>query len=73
MNTAVITVKIDPKLKKDAQKMADEFGVSLSALIHALLKNVVRTKTLILSADPKIFSMQMKAIINEANLLEIKS
>lgn len=50
MNTAVINVKVHPSLKKEAMKIASDFGLSLSALINALLKQVVRTKTVTFSA-----------------------
>ena len=33
MKTAVITLKIEPKIKKEAQKAAEEFGMSLSSLV----------------------------------------
>ena len=45
MKTAVLNIKIDPKVKKDAQKIADELGFSLSAIINASLRNLARTKT----------------------------
>lgn len=44
MNTAVINIKTEPKTKKEAQKIAQKIGVSLSSLINAYLKHVVRTK-----------------------------
>lgn len=46
MNTALITLKTDPILKKKAMKLADELGFSLSSLINAYLKNFVRTKAI---------------------------
>ena len=45
MNTAVINVKTEPQLKAKAQKVAEELGLSLSALIKAYLKQLVRTKS----------------------------
>ncbi|MBI5411803.1 type II toxin-antitoxin system RelB/DinJ family antitoxin [Candidatus Peregrinibacteria bacterium] len=41
MNT--LTLKIESDLKKKAQKIADNIGLSLSALIKILLKNTIRT------------------------------
>lgn len=49
MNTAIITVKTTPETKKRAQKVSEELGISLSSLVNALLKQVVRTKTITLS------------------------
>lgn len=44
MNTAVIITKTEPEVKKQAQEMAKEFGISLSSLVNAYLKQIVRTK-----------------------------
>jgi addiction module RelB/DinJ family antitoxin len=49
MNTAIINIKTTPETKKEAQKVADELGLSLSTLINALLKQVVRTQSITLS------------------------
>ena len=45
MYTSVVNVKIDQKTKKQAQKVAEDLGFSLSALIKAYLKQLVRTKS----------------------------
>lgn len=45
MNTAVINVKVSPELKIQAQGLAEEFGLSLSSLINACLKQIVRTRS----------------------------
>lgn len=37
-----LTLKIENDLKKSAQKMAADFGISLSALIKMLLKDTIR-------------------------------
>lgn len=44
MNTAVINVKVDPKLKKQAQAVAGDLGFTLSSLINAYLRQVVRDR-----------------------------
>ncbi len=41
----MLSIKIDPKVKHGAQKVADELGFSLSAIINASLKNLMREKT----------------------------
>lgn len=46
MKTAMLNVKIDPIIKREAQKVADELGFSLSAIVNASLKNLARTKTI---------------------------
>lgn len=50
MLTAVVNVKTNPQIKKQAQKIASELGFSLSALINGYLNQLVRTKTIHFSA-----------------------
>ncbi|MDP3902097.1 MAG: type II toxin-antitoxin system RelB/DinJ family antitoxin [bacterium] len=45
MKTAILNIKIDPKVKREAQKVANELGFSLSAIVNASLKNLARNKT----------------------------
>lgn len=45
MNDAIITLKTNSILKSKAMKVADELGFSLSSLINAYLKNLVRNKS----------------------------
>lgn len=44
MSTAVINIKTEENVKKQAQNIASELGLSLSALINAYLKQLVRTR-----------------------------
>lgn len=44
MNTAVIITKTDPEVKNKAQKIAKAIGVSLSSIINAYLKQLIRTR-----------------------------
>ena len=44
MNTAVINIKVDPKVKTQAQAIAEKLGFSLSSLINAYLREVIRKK-----------------------------
>lgn len=50
MNTAVINVKVNPLIKMKAREVAEELGFSLSALIKAYLRDLVRTKAVRFSA-----------------------
>jgi addiction module RelB/DinJ family antitoxin len=52
-NTAVIQIRTDPKLKEQAQAVADELGFSLSSLIKAFLKNVTKTKSVTFTTDER--------------------
>jgi len=45
MNTALLTVRTDIKLKKKASQLADNLGFSLSSLVNAYLRHFVKTKT----------------------------
>jgi addiction module RelB/DinJ family antitoxin len=51
MNTAVINVKTEPEIKYEAQIVAKKFGVSLSSLVNAYLKQLVRTKKIEFTLD----------------------
>lgn len=51
MNTAVINIKTNPEVKAQAKEVADELGFSLSSLINAFLKQLVKTKTVVFSAS----------------------
>lgn len=45
MNTAIINFTTDPKLKKEAQKVAKKLGIPLSLALNNYLKEFVATKT----------------------------
>lgn len=53
MNTAVINIKVDPKVKIKAQSIASELGFSLSSLINGYLKTLIKTRTIYFSLDQK--------------------
>lgn len=44
MNDTVLSVKTNSEVKKKAQIIADDLGFSLSSLINAYLKQLVRTQ-----------------------------
>jgi len=44
MNTAVINIKVNPLVKKSAQLVVEELGLSLSGVINGFLKQLVRTR-----------------------------
>ena len=46
MNTTSLHIKIESSIKKQAQRTADELGLTLSATVKALLKQFIRTKQL---------------------------
>jgi addiction module RelB/DinJ family antitoxin len=46
VNTTSILIKTDQKLKEEAQKTAEEMGISLTSVINRYLKHFVQTKTI---------------------------
>jgi len=46
MKTAVINIRTKPDVKKMAQEVAEELGLSLGTIINAFLKQFIRTKTI---------------------------
>ncbi len=50
MKTAIINIKTDVQVKKDAQKLAEELGFSLSSIVTASLKQFIRTREVQFSA-----------------------
>lgn len=62
MNTAVINVKLNPSLKIQAQNIAEELGLSLSSLVNACLKQVVRARTVTLSAAEEPTDYMIKTL-----------
>ncbi len=50
--TTVIHIKADKEVKENAQEIARNMGLSLSAVINASLRNFIRTRELIFSDVP---------------------
>ncbi len=50
----VINVKADKEIKVKAKKIAQDLGLSLSAVINAYLKQFVRNKSVYFSAKPNM-------------------
>lgn len=65
MYTAVINIKTEEETKKKAQAVAQEIGVSLSALINAYLKHMIRTRKVEFTLDeepsPYLIKIMKKA------------
>lgn len=53
MSTVVVNVKTEQEVKQKAQQVAKELGVSLSALINAYLKQLIRIKKVEFTLDEK--------------------
>jgi len=44
MNSVIINIKTEPKIKTAAQKIAADLGLSLSGVINAYLRQLIRDK-----------------------------
>ena len=66
MNTTVINIKTDRKIKQQAQKVAENLGLSLSGVINAYLRQFVRTKTVFVSTEYREPSDMLKKAFKEA-------
>ena len=62
MNQAVINIKIDQKIKIQAQKVAADLGLSLSSLLNAYLRQVVRTREVSFRLEEKPSARLIKSI-----------
>ena len=54
MNTAILTIKTNPVLKDQVSEIARELGFSVSSLVNAYLRHLVRTKTINFSLNDEI-------------------
>lgn len=52
MSKVVINFKVDAEVKEQAKVLAKELGVPLSVIINAQLKELLRNRTLSISAQP---------------------
>jgi addiction module RelB/DinJ family antitoxin len=50
----VTTIKLDKKLKTEANSLADKLGLNLSIVINSLLKTFVNNQTLTFSIEPEL-------------------
>lgn len=60
MNVTSIHVKIESDIKDQAQKTAEELGLSLSAVMKALLKQFIRTQRLSVGVgeEPSVYMIE---------------
>ena len=66
LNTTVINIKTDSKVKKEAQKVAADLGLSLSGVINGFLKQFIRTKTVIFTLDESLPSKYLLDSVKSA-------
>lgn len=51
MNSTVINIKTEEGIKKEAQKIASDLGLSLSGVINGFLKQLVRDRTIMFTLN----------------------
>ena len=54
LDKTIINLKVSKSLKSEAQELADELGVPLTTVITANLKEFVRSRSLTVSAFPRL-------------------
>ena len=64
---SVISVKIDPKVKQQAQVVAKQLGISLSGIINAYLRQLIQTKEIHFSCGEELPNKKTEIILNEIN------
>ena len=62
MNTAIVNVKVNPIVKREAQKVAEKMGLSLSALVNGFLKHLIKTKTVTFSTSEEPTPYLLRAL-----------
>ena len=65
LDKTIINIKVSKALKQDAQDLADEIGVPLTTVITASLKEFVRSRSLTVSAFPRL-KPEIERELNEA-------
>ncbi len=54
MTKVVINFKVDKETKEEAQRLAKELGIPLSALVNSQLRQLIKTRSFELNATPKM-------------------
>ena len=61
----VINIKADEAVKKKAQKIASDLGLSLSAVVNAYLRQLIRNKSVYFSSLPQM-TLELEVLIGQA-------
>ena len=67
MNVTTLHIKTDTKTKIEAKRVAEEFGLTLTSLVNALLKQITRTRKLYLSIEKEEPTEYFKQLMREAD------
>ena len=63
-NTAIINIRTDVRIKNKAQAVTEKLGLSLSAVINAYLRQLIRTKSISFSLNEEPTDYLLKTLIN---------
>lgn len=66
MHTTVINIKTDAKVKKEAQKVVADLGLSLSGAINGFLKQLIRNKAVLFTLNEGVPSDYLLSSIKES-------
>lgn len=66
MNTTAIYIKTDAEVKEKAQLVARNLGLSLSAILNAYLKQLIKTKTVTFTTNDEELNDYTLAVMKQA-------
>lgn len=66
MNSTIINIKTDPKIKKEAKKITAEMGLTLSSAINGFLRQLIRSKTVLFTLNENAPSNYLLSSIKES-------
>lgn len=74
MNTkTILNIKLDKKIKADAQRVSKELGLPLGTAINAFLKQFIREREIVLSSNEFMPSEYLQGVILEAEKEYLRS
>lgn len=65
MSQIAVTIKIDKDLKDEAQKLAKNLGLSLSAIVENKLRQAVRERRIVFEEEPLVPNAKTAKILEE--------
>lgn len=71
MNTAVINLRVEPRVKREAQKLARQMGLSLSNVLDGLLRQFIQEKSITYQAPEILNEKSRKAL--ERSMADVKA
>lgn len=66
MNTVIINIKTDIKVKKEAQKISSDLGLTLSGAINGFLKQLIRDKSVSFTLNESVPSDYLLSSVKES-------